>query len=387
MSLVFISYASADLEFASRLASALRPRIDCWFDKHRIQPSAIWFDEIQKGLRESDWAILVVSHAFFEHNFTQRELQEIALRNIYGTIRVFPILLDVTVSEFRDRAGLLHHISCATQEMGIASIADAFLACVREVPLPLPLAEPRRHRNDGLIYIHIPAGTFLMGASRHDSLAERDEAPAHTVALRGFWMSETTITEAAFYRFQVTQLGLALAEPRPGDGALPRINISWAEALQYANWAGGDLPTEAQWEYAARGGGTERLYPWGNTFSSDDANYRHDGSSRQRANAKSYQPNPLGLYNMSGNIEEWTRDNYGSYPFISQENPRGSAGIGEKVIRGGSYKSPPANLRISSRRHLSPDVKRPDLGFRVVLDLGTNMLEPLETVKTDSRHD
>lgn len=308
---------------------------------------------------------------------------------------------------------------------------------------------------EGMVWI--PGGTFLQGARDSDKMAMNHEKPAHEVAVDGFFMDKTEVTNAEFSKF-VEETGyktiaereidweemkkqLPQGTPKPADSILqpgsltfkktknsvpnlydysqwwnwtigaswkhpegpgstiegkenyPVVHIAYEDAIAYCEWAGRRLPTEAEWEYAARGGQKDAIFTWGTDFQElsqmtnswegefPTTNTATDGFEG-KAPVKSFPPNPFGLYDMAGNVWEYTSDwyNINYYKELSKEglikNPEGAsewfnpnAMAPEKVIKGGSYlcnASYCASFRISARMANALDSSQEHLGFRTV---------------------
>jgi len=277
---------------------------------------------------------------------------------------------------------------------------------------------------DGAIMAYVPTQTILMGGG-----TDADAVPAREVVVNHFYMDLHEVTNAQYHRFRK-----ACAE-RPDDDELgdplsrcPRVsmddyleywvpglnndhpvrNVSWWQAWYYARWARKELPTEAQWEAAARGD-DGRLYPWGNEPYSEVTRYLCNArTDREGFDGYEYTApvlsfaagvSPFGIYQLAGNVAEWCRDYYdpARYAYPSDADPptgleRGARPFGElyypnplekylresrvgpfrgdqRVIRGGSFADPIERCRVDMRRAARPDVHSFDVGFRCVLPL------------------
>ena len=309
--------------------------------------------------------------------------------------------------------------------------------------------------------VWISGGIYDMGASDGDRMALPHEKPKHTVKVDGFYMDETEVTNAQFSKFIEATNYITTAErpvdwdlikqqlppgtPKPQDSLLlpgsllfkktkesvpnlydfsqwwrwtnganwkqpegkgssidekdnhPVVHVSYEDAMAYCNWVGRRLPTEAEWEFAARGGKRDKIYFWGdltdklssyvNSWEGEFPvdNTQADGFEKS-APVKTYPPNGYGLYEISGNVWEWTSDWYSSqyYQYCKENsitnNPKGpneafnpnNPYIDERVIRGGSFlcnASYCASYRVSSRMATDPSTSLEHLGFRTVMDL------------------
>ncbi|MCL6274670.1 formylglycine-generating enzyme family protein [Muricauda sp. 2012CJ35-5] len=310
--------------------------------------------------------------------------------------------------------------------------------------------------------VWIPGGNFTQGAIPQDGMAMAHEKPSHEVAVDGFFMDIAEVTNAQYAKFVAETKYITLAEreidweemkkqlpegtPKPHDSILqpgslvfqkgkvsnlmdysqwwkwtiganwkhpygpgssihgkdnePVVHIAYEDAVAYCNWAGKRLPTEAEWEYAARGGNESGIHFWGNetaelnrhantwTGEFPESNDEMDGYTR-RAPVMNYPPNAYGLYDMAGNVWEWTSDWYNSNYYqqqkdmgYTQHNPKG-ASIAynngnpyavERVIKGGSFlcsASYCASYRITARMATSLDSSLEHLGFRTVMDVSS----------------
>ena len=237
---------------------------------------------------------------------------------------------------------------------------------------------------DGMIMMYIPDGEFQMGSVNGDGSAhttdDLDEHPKHPVFLNAYWMDKTEVTNGMYFKCVNNE---ACDEPSGryfGDSAFdnyPVIYISWMDAKEYCAWSRARLPTEAEWEKAARGGLENKEFPWGNQSfsckqgSSNGAqNHRCDGEMIQ---VGSFSPNGYGLYDTTGNVWEWVNDWYSEdyYSVSPEENPAGPATGEYRIFRGGSwlYDVPGANLlRVAYRNRHFPYTTNYGLGFRCARD-------------------
>jgi formylglycine-generating enzyme required for sulfatase activity len=231
----------------------------------------------------------------------------------------------------------------------------AFSPSARRSPLP---GDTMSSPIDGMTYIWIPAGSLTMGCSQGDAERFDDETPAHEVAIsNGFWIGQTPVTQAAYER-------VTGKNPSHFKGAnLPLEMITWEEAQAYSQAIGGRLPTEAEWEYAARADSREPRYgdlermAW---YAGNSDNQTHEVGLKQ--------PNAWGLHDTLGNVWEWIADWYGEKYYAAGESrdPAGpSSGI-RRALRGGSCFNNPRFLRVSVRGKHEPHVRASNVGFRCV---------------------
>jgi formylglycine-generating enzyme required for sulfatase activity len=228
--------------------------------------------------------------------------------------------------------------------------------------------------------VSIPAGTFTMGCdSKRDDVEGGcfdDEKPAHKVTLNAFQMGKYEVT---FDQWDACEKAKACPHAEDqgwGRGKRPVINVSWDDIAQkYIPWLNQEtgksyrLPTEAEWEYAARGG-TDNAYPWGNSIGKGNANCYKDLCGDKfdyTAPVGSFASNGYGLDDMNGNVSEWCQDWYGSYSSSSVSNPKGAASGPYCVVRGGSWNDLAQFVRSAHRSNDSPGLRNDYIGFRLVL--------------------
>ncbi len=225
----------------------------------------------------------------------------------------------------------------------------------------------------GVEFVRVPAGKFLIGSREDNPLAYDDEKPQHTLELPEFWMARFPVTNALYAAF------LGKRKHPVKDWAQkkehPVVNVSWEDARAYCRWFNttyaGELkkhgltvrlPTEAEWEKAARG--TDgRMYPWGNEWDPAKANGRESGyRGTLVVGSLPDGASPYGVMDMAGNVWEWTADWYQAYPESNITSPY----FGEqfRVTRGGGWFSEAAHLRTTNRSATAPEARNDDLGFR-----------------------
>ena len=268
-------------------------------------------------------------------------------------------------------------------------------------------------------FVHVAGGIFQMGST--DSEAYSNESPVHSVTVDSFYMAETEVTHEQFLEF-LNDAGVSAAGQLNGnevvdmddsdvafshdgtkfsfaassyadDIACPVIEVTWYGAVEYSNWLseqeglskaysisgtsvswnqsanGYRLPTEAEWEYAARGGAQSNGYKYAGSNDVDEVGWYWDNSGRKTQPVKGKKANELGLYDMSGNVWEWCWDWYGSTYYSSSPgaNPTGPSSGSYRVWRGGSWFNLPEYLRVAYRGSINPDYSDIYLGFRLVL--------------------
>ena len=232
----------------------------------------------------------------------------------------------------------------------------------------------------------IPAGEFQMGSAS----GERDEKPVHAVYLDAFYIDTYEVTVGEYKQFVEATghrpLTESVSRTSPTDRH-PVVEVSWHDAMAYAQWAGKRLPTEAEWEKAARGGLISQNYPWGDTIDASKANYDKDtksGTHNVRTTPVGMYPaNGYGLYDMSGNVAEWCLDTYQRkfYANGGQRNPVAGAenvqlaianadrSKAKRIVRGGSWSFNAKSVRVANRLAEKPSLLSSDVGFRCVRDV------------------
>ena len=301
----------------------------------------------------------------------------------------------------------------------VAFLALAVIACQLPIPTKAPTEAPPEQPTetpaeeqtpegpslgdtwtrptDDMVMVYVPAGEFEMGSSdeeidyalqlcneyRGDCEREwfQDEQPAHAVVLDGFWIDQTEVTNAQYQ--QCVEAGACWGDANTNLPDHPAIDLSWYEAAEYCEWVKCRLPTEAEWEYAARGPDGWR-YPWGNEFDGSRLNYcdvnceiTHwadetvDDGHAGTAPVGSFTGGAswCGALDMAGNAWEWVADWYDDYPSAQQMNPTGPPRGSSRVVRGGFSLPGPYDVRCAKRKGHSLEPAGLDIGFRCTVDV------------------
>lgn len=275
----------------------------------------------------------------------------------------------------------------------------------------------------GIKMVYINAGTFIMGSLESEPDSNDNERPTHSVTLNAFRLSEKEITNDEYCRFlnanYIDRYGQGAVSgfngardliythewgiiytngqwrPQTGFANHPVVNVTWYGAKAFCDWAGGRLPTEAEWEYACRAG-TTTPFNTGNNITTSLANF--DGRDIYNGNPAggvyieqtqpvgSYAPNAWGLYDMHGNVREWCRDYWSSsyYSSSAVANPQGSTSSIWRMWRGGSWNDGAKNCRSAYRSSALPENYNNQLGFRLAADIMQVGADPDLTVSPES---
>jgi formylglycine-generating enzyme required for sulfatase activity len=264
-------------------------------------------------------------------------------------------------------SGLRLFVNCDNIDKKVIEMKSILFILVVSIFLPVVSQVPE----NGMVLI--PAGAFTMG---RNTANPTDWQPEHKVRVDAFYMDKYEVTNREYYDYCMktkTSLPFFWGMVKFSSGIdfpdHPVVGISNFEAEKYAKWAGKRLPTEAEWEYAARGGLAGKNYPWGDGIDSLRANYGRKYGTLLKVG--SFAPNGYGVYDIGGNVWEWTSDNYGAdyYSASPGINPKGPERGRFKVIRGGSWHSGAMCIQTCYRNGLSPSWVDFAVGFRCVKDV------------------
>ena len=229
---------------------------------------------------------------------------------------------------------------------------------------------------DGMGMVYIPAGEFIMGSDE----GENNERPAHPVYLDSYWIDQTEVTNAMY----LVCVDAGACPPPPDLTYLddltyaehPAVYLDWDAAQNYCQQMGARLPTEAEWEKAARGpstgSGTARTYPWGEGIDCEKANFGRCVDNTTPVGSYEAGRSPYGLYDMAGNVWEWTADWYGVHVYENApyQNPTGAENGLFHTLRGGSWLTGFWNARTTDRYVDDVPILRNEIGFRCVISAG-----------------
>lgn len=370
---VFVSYSHKDQAYVHNLVDDLRRHgFDAWADD-RIDYGTYWWRVVVQAIRASAALVVVMTPASEKSDWTQKEIM-VALRERKP---IFPLLL----------RGEGFTLLITTQYVDVTDgqmPPQSLYTQLREVmlsPLPVPVpAEPEM--------ILIPAGQFRMGSKRRHRFAQDNEQPQHTLYLPNYYIAKTVVTNAQYAAFvqdarehRPTHWGSERGRPPMRKETHPVVHVSWREAVAYCRWLSGvtgkhyRLPSEAEWEKAARGA-DGRAYPWGRRrYEGRCNNADEDWDDTSPVGLYPRGASPYGLLDVAGNVWEWTASLWGEdslepdfeYPYDpkdGRENPRAGDDM-RRVLRGGSFVDVAGDVRCAVRHAHLPYRRFRNVGFRV----------------------
>ena len=377
---IFLSYTNADLPRVVPLVQALEGHgWSVWWDRDRMLLGRAVAQSVETALEATKCVIVVWSSQSVTADWIRAEANAGRQRGI-----LVPVLLDI---EARLPAGFrrvpmarLHDWPGTEPHPGLRRLVKAVSALLGPprwkkphppvgehlVALPEPAAEPARYVNSyGMEFVRLPAGAFRMGADDGRS----NEQPTHCVQLsRPFYLGIYAVTQGEWQRIMGTN-----PSRFEGDLQRPVERVSWDDAQKFLQKLNAQergtayrLPTEAEWEYAARAGSTT-AYSFGDnpTPLAQYAWYDDNAGSTTRPIGQQ-QPNAWGLYDMHGNVWEWVQDWYAPYLAPTAVDPQGPIGGAFRVIRGGSWFDIARDCRSASRDYAGPSARDGTLGLRLL---------------------
>jgi formylglycine-generating enzyme required for sulfatase activity len=362
---IFISYARKDQSRVEPLVEALKKnKWSVWWDRE-ITAGNRWRKSIEREIESARSIIVVWSETSIESNWVMEEAQRGLKRGI-----VVPVFIDKNV---RQPLGFGEVQAVDLAEWKPSEPSSAFDKLIADLSSILGKALVYAPRG-GYELVRIPGGEFLMGSPDSEEDHDKNEGPQHQVRVLDFYMGRYPVTNEEYGRF--LEEDPEATEPEYwGDRDYnhprqPVVGASWKDAKQYAQWAGLQLPSEAQWEYACRADTQTMFYSGDTEEDLDRVGWYYENSGFELHPVGEKKPNAFGLYDMHGNVDEWVEDdfhkNYQGAPLDGSawiDTPRGS----DRVFRGGGWNVPAEDCRSAFRGGYDPDFRNEDLGFRLVL--------------------
>jgi formylglycine-generating enzyme required for sulfatase activity len=394
---IFLSYASQDREIAQSINLALREQgHDVFFDREDLMPGEEFHSHIRRTIERADLFIFLISeNAIDPGSYTLNELDIAEKARKQASRRLLPVMLQsvpfdrlpafaksVTLLQSpgnipaavadavyriaqKQRRNLFAKIGAGVTAMALIA-AGAWFARSSGEP-----AQTIKGKDDAPLML-VPAGNFTMG----DDI----ESPQREIYLDAFYIDRYEITTSRYAKFLA-----ATGSVRPPDGwdslarekgvELPVIGVDWNDAAAYCKWVERRMPTETEWEKAARGS-DGRQYPWGNALPTlDHANHQNASAEAYDGGLKNVGTHPAGrspydVDDLAGNAAEWVADWYAdSFPRSERRNPKGPETGTARVVRGSGRFDQADRLVITKRYHGNPDLRREDIGFRCARDL------------------
>jgi formylglycine-generating enzyme required for sulfatase activity len=394
---IFLSYSSKDRALAEPIYLGLRAQgHKVFFDRTDLPPGEEYDNRIRQAIEGSHLFVFLASPESLEPgSYTLTELSiaqktwehpggrllPVVLRSI-GLDRLPPYLKSVTLLEPEGNvpaavADAVHRIAMARRRAMLANLAKGLAAVILigiGVYFYLAKRQPSQEiiAKDGAPAVLIPAGNFTMG--------DDEEAPLREIYVDPFYVDKYEVTTSRYAKFL-----RATGSVRPPDhwkdvsldksGDLPVVGVDWQDADAYCRWAGKRLPTEAEWEKAARG--TDgRVYPWGNDEpTAASADFGRSAPSPYKGGLSGVGSHvagksPYDVEDLAGNASEWVADWFaGGFARGDVRNPKGPEAGTAKVIRGGGWYDPKEKIKSTKRYYASPGNRADDVGFRCARDL------------------
>lgn len=400
---IFLSYASQDRPVAQSIALALQEQgHDVFFDRDDLPAGEEFHSRIRAAIEQSDLVVFLVSPDAVDggsYTLTELEIVQQTWKRASGKllpviIRPTPIAtipdfvksvtfldtpgnLPASVSAAVHRAEVTHRrrrLARVSSALGIAVVLAVVTYGVYTRTLRTP-AVPQYVANDGAPAQLIPGGSFVMG--------DDENSPRRQVYVDSFYIDRYEVTTARYAKFLA-----ATGSVNPPDdwelvdvrvhGEMPVTGVDWNDANAYCAWAGRRLPSETEWERAARGDDARR-FPWGNAAATlDRANYANAspetyGGGLTAVGAHPTGASPYGVDDLAGNVMEWAADWFAEgFAEGDTRNPHGPATGTSKVIRGGGRFGPDYQMDSALRSYAAPDQSSSDIGFRCARDLRTS---------------
>ena len=363
---IFISYSRKDLELVRSIKQEIERSTgcDCWMDLNGIESGAIQFtDDIVEGINNCKVFLFMLSDNSQSSEFALKELHYAytKARIINKKVVIVKICDCEMTDKFSFMYGLSDTIDWKDSPQREKLIRDIHKWTQRNYPLKIVEIINNMVRVDG--------GTFVMGGTCEQSgEAFGDEKPPHKVTLQSFSIGRYPITQDQWKAVMGTNPSFF------NGGDHPVENVSWYDCQAFVkklNQLTGKqfrLPTEAEWEYAARGGKYSRNNPFSGAPIPDIVGWYDENSDNSTHEVGQKSPNELGLYDMSGNVWEWVQDWKGKYCAEDQVNPIGPEFGYEKVCRGGGWNKEYNKCRVSYRGDFQPDLRYRSLGLRIVME-------------------
>ncbi len=392
---IFLSYANQDRQMAEMINHALCEQgHDVFFDRDDLPPGEEFHIRIRRAIEQADLFVFLISEDTLDPgSYTLNELDIAGKTRQKISGRLLPVLLKPiplhrlptllkSVTLLQSPGNIPAAVADAVYRLEqarrwhrgkIAGICGAALLAALAIAYAWLTQEPSAEMTglDGAPAVLIPGGNFVMG--------DDEEYPRQEVFLGPFYLDRYEITTGRYAKFLASTGSLALPDgweevDLTRSEELPVSGVNWNDAAAYCQWVGRRLPTDAEWEKAARGTDARR-YPWGNEPPMPDrANYQNHAPSTYdggltKVGTYPAGRSPYGIHDLAGNVAEWVADWYSdSVPLADLRNPKGPASGTARVIRGSGRFDPPERLVITKRYHAASDNRAWDIGFRCARD-------------------